>query len=190
MANPANRRLGSPVSNRSRRCRLTSSRSRISRRSSSLASNPVSSSPTSSLASAPASSGQVRSCRIKGSAAALNAGHPHQAQQRVLVGVRRRPGDRRDRRADPGRPLAEGKPMMLDPSTFEYLKPTDEQLERMAHTREAFARLALQVELHVPDGIDRAHVMRLIRSAAMWAHVAITRHLDGSPRDLQPKAPP
>ena len=67
-------------------------------------------------------------------------------------------------------------------NTFEYLKPTDLQLADMADLRQAFATFASFVEMHVPPGLDRDHVMRHLRTAAMWANVAITRLDDGTPR--------
>lgn len=73
----------------------------------------------------------------------------------------------------------------LDPSTFEYLKPTDEQIEHMATLRFAFSQLAHQIEAYVPEGQDRDYAMRLLRTSGMWCNVAITRWEDGEPRDAQ-----
>lgn len=67
-------------------------------------------------------------------------------------------------------------------SMFEYLKPTDEQLTRMNVMQDDFRDFAFLVDGMLPDGPDKDHVIRLIRDAAMWANVAITRHADGSPR--------
>ena len=39
-----------------------------------------------------------------------------------------------------------------------------------------------EVELALPVGADKDHVIRLIRDSAMWANVALTRYDDGSPR--------
>lgn len=72
--------------------------------------------------------------------------------------------------------------MMLHSSTFEYLKPTDLQLETMAEVRQAFATFVDHIEHTVPDGPDLDHVIRLLRDAAMWANIAITREADGAPR--------
>ena len=71
---------------------------------------------------------------------------------------------------------------MLDDNAFKYLKPTDEQLEHMDIMRHAFAKLTKEVELALPVGADKDHVIRLIRDSAMWANVALTRYDDGSPR--------
>ena len=71
---------------------------------------------------------------------------------------------------------------MMHPTTFEYLKPTDDQLENMANMRAAFQKLASYVDSYLHDGEDKDHVMRLVRDAAMWANVAITREADGKPR--------
>ena len=68
-------------------------------------------------------------------------------------------------------------------TTFEYLKPTDGQLNHMAEVREAFAVCAGRIIMHVPEGPDRTYLLRKLRECAMWANVAITRNPDGSPRD-------
>lgn len=70
----------------------------------------------------------------------------------------------------------------MHPSTFEYLAPTDEQIERMARMRSAFKTLADVVLAEVPDGADKTYLLRKLRECGMWANVAITRHTDGSPR--------
>lgn len=68
-------------------------------------------------------------------------------------------------------------------STFEYLKPTDEQMERMARVREASRVYCEVLERELPPGPDTTFVIRAHRSNAMWANVAITRQPDGAPRD-------
>jgi hypothetical protein len=70
----------------------------------------------------------------------------------------------------------------MDSSTFEYLKPTDEQMAAMARVRAAFADLSGVISGEVPAGPDCTYVVRKLRECAMWANVAITRHPDGSPR--------
>jgi hypothetical protein len=72
---------------------------------------------------------------------------------------------------------------MIHPTTFEYLKPTDKQIEQMNTVRQA-ARIYCDVlEQILPDGPDKTYIIRAHRSNAMWANVAITRQSDGSPRD-------
>jgi hypothetical protein len=71
---------------------------------------------------------------------------------------------------------------MLHETTFEYLKPTAEQIERMAIVREAARVYCMMLEYHLPDGPDKDYVIRTHRANAMWANVAITRHADGTPR--------
>lgn len=67
-------------------------------------------------------------------------------------------------------------------STFEYLKPTDEQITQMALVREA-ARIYCDIlEEQLPDGPDKTFIIRNHRSNAMWCNVAITRLSDGTPR--------
>lgn len=73
--------------------------------------------------------------------------------------------------------------MALHESTFEYLKPSAEQVEKMATVRAASAAYAKILELNLPDGADKTFVLRNVRSNAMWANVAITREADGTPRE-------
>lgn len=67
-------------------------------------------------------------------------------------------------------------------STFEYLKPTDEQMAEMAKAREASAAYAKALIDILPDGPDKTYALRKHREVAMWANIAITRQADGSPR--------
>lgn len=73
--------------------------------------------------------------------------------------------------------------MSLHPTTFEFLKPTDEQISRMAIVRAHAADFARILDANLPDGPDKTFVLRAHRSNAMWANVAITRQADGAPRD-------
>lgn len=67
-------------------------------------------------------------------------------------------------------------------STFEYLKPTDAQVEQMARVRAAAKAFCDVLEAELSDGPDKTFVIRAHRSNAMWANVAITRQPDGTPR--------
>jgi hypothetical protein len=67
-------------------------------------------------------------------------------------------------------------------TTYEFLKPTDAQIERMAQVRAAAKAYGDVLEQMLPDGPDKDHAIRTHRSNAMWANVAITRLPDGSPR--------
>lgn len=67
-------------------------------------------------------------------------------------------------------------------STYEYLKPTDEQVDAMAKVRAAAKAYSDVLDAVLPDGPDKTFVIRNHRSNAMWANVAITRHPDGTPR--------
>lgn len=67
-------------------------------------------------------------------------------------------------------------------STYEYLKPTDQQVEQMARVRAAAKAYSEILEKELPDGPDKTFVIRTHRSNAMWANVAITRLPDGTPR--------
>lgn len=68
-------------------------------------------------------------------------------------------------------------------STFEYLKPTDEQIERMSLLRSATKVYSDTLEASLPDGADKTFILRSLRSLAMWINVSITRDADGAPRD-------
>lgn len=72
--------------------------------------------------------------------------------------------------------------MTLHASTFEYLKPTDDQLNTMGACREAFTIFTKTIDDFLPDGPDKTYVLRQLRDCAMWANIAITRNPDGSPR--------
>lgn len=72
--------------------------------------------------------------------------------------------------------------MTLHNTTFEYLKPTDGQIETMAMVRELFSKFAMHLGDKLPDGPDKTYVMRQLRDCAMWSNVAITRQPDGAPR--------
>ena len=72
--------------------------------------------------------------------------------------------------------------MMLHPTTFEYLKPTDEQIAKMAKLRAAAKAYADILDSELPDGPDKTFVLRQHRANAMWVNVAVTRLPDGTPR--------
>ena len=67
-------------------------------------------------------------------------------------------------------------------STYDYLKPTDEQVACMQRVREAAKAFSEVLERELPDGPDKTWVIRNHRTTAMWANVTITRQRDGSPR--------
>jgi hypothetical protein len=71
---------------------------------------------------------------------------------------------------------------MLHESTFQYLRPTDQQMEDMALCRDAATHYADVLEQVVPDGPDKTYLLRKLREVGMWANVAITRASNGSPR--------
>lgn len=72
--------------------------------------------------------------------------------------------------------------MSMHPSTFDYLKPTDDQLERMARVRAAAKAYNDVLDKELPDGPDKTFIIRAHRSNAMWVNVTITRLPDGTPR--------
>jgi hypothetical protein len=69
----------------------------------------------------------------------------------------------------------------MHPSTHQYLKPTDEQLDAMDEHRQAAAAYQEALE-KLPDGPDKTFAIRNHRTTAMWANVTITRNPDGTPR--------
>lgn len=73
--------------------------------------------------------------------------------------------------------------MSLDPSTFQYLKPTDEQMLLMSDARRAAEHYALALDRLLPEGPDKTYALRKLREIAMWANVSITRMPDGKPRE-------
>ena len=73
--------------------------------------------------------------------------------------------------------------MAMHSSTYEYLKPTEAQIEKMARVRAAAAAYNAVLDAELPDGPDKTFVIRAHRSNAMWANVAITRLPDGTPRE-------
>jgi hypothetical protein len=71
---------------------------------------------------------------------------------------------------------------MLHSSTFEYLKPTDMQMDQMARVRMLFASFVKSLDVELPEGPDKTFVLRQLRDCAMWANVSLTRNADGTPR--------
>lgn len=63
--------------------------------------------------------------------------------------------------------------MSFHPSTFEYLKPTDAQIEQMATVRALFREFVADIDKHLPDGPDKTYVMRQLRDSAMWANITL-----------------
>ena len=72
--------------------------------------------------------------------------------------------------------------MAMHQSTFEYLKPTDDQMEAMAHLRAAAKEYSDALDEELPEGPDKTYILRSFRTITMWVNVALTRLPDGSPR--------
>ena len=72
--------------------------------------------------------------------------------------------------------------VVLHETTFEYLKPTDQQMANMGLLRKEVHHLAHTIQVYVPEGPDRTYALRKLREVGMWLNVAITREADGSPR--------
>ena len=73
--------------------------------------------------------------------------------------------------------------MKLHPTTFEYMKPTEQQLADMAALRKAAADYSVILMNLLPDGPDKTFILRAHRANAMWVNVAVTRQADGTPRE-------
>lgn len=71
----------------------------------------------------------------------------------------------------------------MHPATFDYLKPTEEQIETMDRLRAAAKLYCDALERWLPDGPDKTFIIRQHRSTAMWANIAVTRQPDGAPRE-------
>lgn len=71
----------------------------------------------------------------------------------------------------------------LHSSTFEYLKPTEDQLALMDSGRMAVKAYADKLEVILDDGPDKTYILRKLRELAMWVNVSITRGPDGAPRE-------
>lgn len=70
----------------------------------------------------------------------------------------------------------------LHETTFEYLKPTEDQLLTMIELRGLFSLFLEDLDPLLPAGPDKTYVLRQLRDCAMWANIAVTRNPDGSPR--------
>ena len=70
----------------------------------------------------------------------------------------------------------------LHNSTFDYLKPTGDQMSDMADMRAAAKQYADAIEGTLLNLADKTYALRKLREVAMWVNVAITRQPDGSPR--------
>jgi hypothetical protein len=72
--------------------------------------------------------------------------------------------------------------IMMHPTTFEYLKPTDEQIDTLTILRANFKRTADLIESVIPEGRYRRLAITALEEAAMWANKGVTRDSDGTPR--------
>jgi len=73
-------------------------------------------------------------------------------------------------------------PAKLHRTTFEYLKPSDEQVKVMSLLRTAARQYSDMLEEFLPNGPDKTFILRQHRQNAMWVNVAVTRFADGAPR--------
>ena len=68
-------------------------------------------------------------------------------------------------------------------STFEYLLPSDSQVDDMSECRAKFGELCSFLDETLPRGPDKTYILRKLRECAMWTNICITREADGSPRE-------
>lgn len=71
---------------------------------------------------------------------------------------------------------------IMDPSTFYSTTPNELQTTALTIVRNSAAGFSEVLESWLPSGPDKTYVLRTLRTAAMWASVAILRNPDGSPR--------
>ena len=71
--------------------------------------------------------------------------------------------------------------MPLHDKTFQYLKPTDSQVNKMEQMREAVKLYSDMIQHYLPEGPDKTHAQRKLREVAMWVNVALTRDASGRP---------
>ena len=72
--------------------------------------------------------------------------------------------------------------LIMDSTTFDYLKPTDDQVATMQRVRDAAKVFAAVLATELPNGPDKTFAIRNHRTTAMWANITITRLSDGAPR--------
>jgi hypothetical protein len=72
---------------------------------------------------------------------------------------------------------------MLHGSTFQYLKPSDNQRETMQRARDSIDTCARELDEILPEGPDKTYLIRKLREVGIWANVTITRLSDGTPRE-------
>jgi hypothetical protein len=72
--------------------------------------------------------------------------------------------------------------MSLHHTTYEYLKPTEQQMRVMEALRAAAKQYSDALDALLPEGADKTFVLRAHRANAMWANVSVMRYADGRPR--------
>lgn len=72
---------------------------------------------------------------------------------------------------------------VIHPSTFDFLKPSDAQVETMARVRAAAKAFCDVLDAELPDGPDKTYTIRKHREVSMWANIAVTRQPDGAPKE-------
>jgi len=60
--------------------------------------------------------------------------------------------------------------------SFQYIKPTDEQVATMQSFRDRFEQLASDIELAVPESRGRSLAITKLEETAFWLNKAITHN--------------
>lgn len=62
--------------------------------------------------------------------------------------------------------------------SYQYHKPTDEQIAQMQNFRDKFDELHKEIvtTVAIPDGDSLNHSLKALREASMWLNVAITNN--------------
>jgi hypothetical protein len=75
--------------------------------------------------------------------------------------------------------------MRLHPTTFTYLKPSEDEIACMQEVREAYKTLSDTIEKFIHEGRYRLLAQTALEESAMWANKGLTRESDGAPRSPQ-----
>jgi hypothetical protein len=68
-------------------------------------------------------------------------------------------------------------------STFQYLKPSPQQIAEMSAVRVGFEAIYATIDAFVPEGRYKAMAISKLEEAAMFANKGVTRDSDGTPRE-------
>lgn len=72
--------------------------------------------------------------------------------------------------------------MSDEEDVFESVEPNPTQAMQLEAVRKAAKAFGIVLNANMPNGPDKTFAMRTLRTALMWASVAITKNPDGTPR--------